>query len=281
MTLKQLFDTWLNDYAKTNCVTWKDFERHFELYLSPLASKELADIKRMDVVALQSKLFQSRGKSAANKAIELLKMLYNKALDWELYEGKNPAQRIKRFRLLSRERFLQPEELPKFFAAVSSLKSPRTRDYILMLLWTGQRRGNVAQMRWEEIDFVRGVWRIPLTKNGTPHSIPLVPEALAILEKRKGSHPTWVFPLEDGTGTVYSIGKAWESVTKRAGLTNCRPHDLRRTLASWEAATGASLPIIGRTLNHADPSSTQIYARLHLDPVREAMVKAVDAMRSS
>ena len=57
-----------------------------------------------------------------------------------------------------------------------------------------------------------------------------------------------------------------------------RIHDLRRTLGSWQAATGASLPIIGKSLGHKSLAATQIYARLNLDPVRASVSKATDAM---
>ena len=63
-----------------------------------------------------------------------------------------------------------------------------------------------------------------------------------------------------------------------AGLPDLRLHDLRRTLGSWQAATGASLPIIGKSLGHKSLAATQIYARLDLDPVRASVNKATDAM---
>lgn len=55
-------------------------------------------------------------------------------------------------------------------------------------------------------------------------------------------------------------------------------HDLRRTLGSFEAAAGVSLPIIGKSLGHKSASTTAIYARLDLDPVRAAMTAATTAM---
>lgn len=58
-----------------------------------------------------------------------------------------------------------------------------------------------------------------------------------------------------------------------ARIKDLRIHDLRRTLGSWQAATGASLPMIGRTFAHKNVSTTAIYARLNLDPVRESMQK--------
>jgi integrase len=63
-----------------------------------------------------------------------------------------------------------------------------------------------------------------------------------------------------------------------AGFRDLRIHDLRRTLGSWQAATGASLPILGKSLGHKSLAATQIYARLNLDPVRESVNKATDAM---
>lgn len=62
------------------------------------------------------------------------------------------------------------------------------------------------------------------------------------------------------------------------GIDNLRIHDLRRTLGSWQAKTGASLVIVGKSLNHKSPSTTAIYARLDLDPVRESVDRATDAM---
>ena len=64
----------------------------------------------------------------------------------------------------------------------------------------------------------------------------------------------------------------------RAGLSNLRIHDLRRTLGSWQAKQGASLAIIGKSLNHKNPSTTAIYARLDLDPVRDSVNSATSAM---
>ena len=71
---------------------------------------------------------------------------------------------------------------------------------------------------------------------------------------------------------------AWEHVVKRAKLSDCRMHDLRRTLGSWQAAGGTSLLIIGKSLGHRSESATRIYARLATDPVRESVEKATVAM---
>jgi len=123
-------------------------------------------------------------------------------------------------------------------------------------------------------------WRIPMTKNGTPQTLPLGSNEIEILKKRRNeSESPWVFPSPTSkTGHLQEPRKGWERILKRAGIENLRLHDLRRTLASYMVDTGASLPIIGKALNHQSQQTTAIYARLSLDPVRQAKDKAVQAM---
>jgi hypothetical protein len=89
----------------------------------------------------------------------------------------------------------------------------------------------------------------------------------------------WLFPGEKTNTSITSPSKAWQRIRTRAGLngddnvanTAVRQHDLRRALGSWLAASGYSLPLIGRALNHTNVSTIAIYARLDLDPVRRAL----------
>ena len=70
----------------------------------------------------------------------------------------------------------------------------------------------------------------------------------------------------------------YEIDTTGSRMQDFRPHDLRRTLGSYQAITGSSLPIIGKSLGHKSQAATQIYARLDLDPVRNSVKKATEAM---
>ena len=72
--------------------------------------------------------------------------------------------------------------------------------------------------------------------------------------------------------------KAWLRILARAGLANVHIHDLRRTMGSWQARTGASMVVIGKSLGHKSQQATAVYARLELDPVRQAMTTATSAM---
>jgi len=137
-------------------------------------------------------------------------------------------------------------------------------------------------MAWRDLDLERGIWLLPgeVMKNGLPVAIVLPPPAVVVLEARKPhtNGSPWVFPGDTATGHVMDPRKSWARVVKRAGIDNLRPHDLRRSLGSWQAIAGASLQIIGASLGHKDPKATAVYARLQLDPVRASVNGAVDAM---
>ena len=135
-------------------------------------------------------------------------------------------------------------------------------------------------MRWQDINFHRATWKIPETKNGMSHLIPLSHQALSILQERyEAKHNEWVFPSQTSkSGHLEEPKSAWKRILQRANLEDLRLHDLRRTLGSWQAATGANSYIIGKSLGHKTQQATAIYARLNIDPVRESVEKATQAM---
>ena len=102
-----------------------------------------------------------------------------------------------------------------------------------------------------------------------------------ILQQRRtaAEGSPWVFSSNRGkTGHITEVKSAWGRIRKAAKLVDCRPHDLRRSLASHMAIGGSSLPTIGAMLGHTQPSTTAIYARLSTDPVRTAAETAATAI---
>ncbi len=276
ITLRELFETYMRLHARPHCRSWRNLERCFESYLSHWGDLPASSIKRIDVQELHARLGQTAGHTTANRVVQLLRPIYNMGIQWEIYDGKNPAQGVRMFRLQPRDRFLEKEEVALFLNALATLRYQTTKDCLLLCLLTGARRDNVRSMRWDQISFDRAVWHIPHTKNGLAQNVPLVPLALDVLKTRfRESKSQWVFPSErSSTGHITRVDNAWGKIVERTGLSNIRPHDLRRTLASWQAITGADIAVIARTLNHKDLKSTSIYARLSLDPVRASMEKA-------
>ena len=164
------------------------------------------------------------------------------------------------------------------------------RDFILMAVLTGARRGNLIEMHWDDIDLTNATWRIEQTKNNEPQIVTLSNQAVQLLKTRQAeTKKGYVFPADCEVGHISDPKQAFMRVVKRAGIPYGRKvangvtlHDLRRTLASWQAMTGASLTIIGKSLNHKSQAATAIYAKLEntlqASPVRESVNKATDAI---
>lgn len=280
ISLGSLFESYMSMHCRPHCKRWRDTERCFQSYLSQYASLPAESIRKYDVQKLHTYLGSTVGHTTANRVVQLLRSIYNRAREWDLVLCANPAVGIKLFKLKARSRFLEVEELARFAAAVETLRYRTTRDFLWMCLLTAARRSNVASMRWEDINLERGIWTIPETKNGDPHVLPLVKDAVALLRQRQTQATgPWVFPSHRSrTGHLTKPERAWREIVARSGLQNVRMHDLRRTLASFEAMTGANLLVIAKTLNHRDLKSVQIYGRLQVEPVREAMEAAQQAM---
>ena len=280
ITLAEMFERYLEQHAKVFKKSWKDDESRYRKYLSRWRNRKLSSIRRADIQKLHSDIGRRGNTYAANRLLSLFSIVFNKAIEWG-WQGDNPAKGIKKFREQSRDRFLEGDELPRFFEALAAESNTVARDFFITALLTGARRDNVLSMRWEQINFDQATWHVPETKNGSAQTVPLVPAVIDLLTTRKESTRSddeWVFPGAGTTGHLVEPKKAWKRILDRAGIKNLRIHDLRRSLGSWQAATGANLSIIGKTLNHQNVSTTAIYARLNIDPVRASMEKATSAM---
>ena len=120
---------------------------------------------------LHEKIHRENGLYQANRMLERIRGMYNKAIEWG-WEGINPATGIKKYREKSRDRFVQPHEMPWLIKVLSEERNETARDYFWLLLLTGVRRTNTLMMRWEQISWERQEWRIPDTKNGDPLTVP-------------------------------------------------------------------------------------------------------------
>ncbi len=245
------------------------YQRRYRRHLAGWSARKLSSITRVDIARLHARI-GSRWPYAANRNLSLLHTLFEAAISWGYFTGENPASRIKRYPEEQRERFLQPSELPRFFEALRPEPLFVQVAFQVMLL-TGARLMEVCSMRWEDIDFERATWRIPRTKNKKPHYVALPTAVVDLLRSLPRHLSPFVFVTSSKTGHLVNPWHAWRRIVARMGVEDLRIHDLRRTLGSWLAADGASLPLIGKALNHAQPQTTAIYARLNLDPVRTAL----------
>ena len=278
MTFHALFVEYMEKYSKVHKKSWKYDEREINKFLKHWFKRKISSIKKTEVERLHAKLGKENGIYQANRLLERIRSIFNKAIDWG-WEGVNPAVGIKKFKEKSRDRFLQPDELPRFFKALSNEPNEAARDFFMISLLTGARKSNTLAMRWSDINFTTETWRIEDTKNSEALTVHLPKEAVEILTERKWkSESPWVFEGNGESGHLADPKKAWMRILKEAEIENLRIHDLRRTLGSYQAATGANGYIIGKSLGHKSQQSTAIYARLNIDPVRDSVNKATDVM---
>ncbi len=245
-------------------------------------ARPLSSIRRRDVGNLHVRLGKEHGHYLANRVLGLLRAAINKAIRENELDMPNPAAGIYMFKERSRTRRLKPDELPQFFQAVLAEPSDGIRDYVLLSLYTGARKANVLAMRWDQLDMQAGVWTIPHgeAKSGVELQVVLPQAAQEILHQRHASQSgPWVFPGKAPSGHLEQPESGWRRILKRAGLENLRIHDLRRSLASYQLDTGAPLEVIQKTLGHGNRAATEVYARMALDPVRQSLEKAVQAIQ--
>ena len=141
---------------------------------------------------------------------------------------------------------------------------------IRLLLLTGCRKGEILNLRWNEVDLEANELRVPDTKTG-PRTISLSPEAAGVLAAIPGvdGNP-FVIPGKIKGKAMRNLNDPWEIICVRAGLEDMRLHDCRHSYASRVLALGESLPMIGRLLGHTQVETTARYAHLAEDSVKES-----------
>lgn len=272
-TIKSLCTAYLDRHAKPHKKTWRDDERRINKYILPAWGNLKAEsLKRADIAALHTRIGRTR-RYEANRIIELLSKMFELARRWGFVpdEHPNPARDIDPYKEEKRDRWVTPEELPRLAEAIDAEQNIYARHALWLYLFTGLRKSELLKARWEDIDWDRRELRIPDTKAGRTHYLPLSDPTFALLRSipREANNP-YLLPGLRGSHLV-NINKAWRRIRARAGVEDVRLHDLRRTVGSWLAQAGNSLHLIGRVLNHTSQATTAIYARFGQDHVREAL----------
>lgn len=269
-----LCTAYLERHAKAKKRSWTDDQRRIDRHLLPAwGARKARDITRADVAALHSRIGKAHPYEA-NRTLALIHKMYGLAEAWGFVpEGHpNPARAIDRFAEVKRDRWITPAELPRLAEAINSEPNQSARFALWLYLLTGLRKSELLKARWEDVDLGRRELRLPTTKAGRTHYIPLSEPAVALLREipRDDGNPH-LFPGAVPGAALVNIDKPWRRVRTAAGIQDARLHDLRRTVGSWLAQAGNSLHLIGRVLNHTSPSTTAVYARFGQDQAREAL----------
>lgn len=264
-TFGDLADHWIEHVAKPKNKSWRNQERRLEIYVLPSwRDTDLSSIRRADVRNLIDGI---DGIVAPGRALAIVRTLFRYAMARDWVEN-SPAEAIPNPSIdVPRDRFLDMNEVKRVYRAADLLGYPFT-GFIKMMILTGQRRTEVAAMRWADFDLEAGNWTLASedTKSSRAHLVPLSPQAIEILKATP--HFGGYVWSSDGETHIKGYSKAKKKLdallaSSGAELKPWRLHDLRRTAATHMVRLGVSELVVGRVLNHAPQGVTARTYALH------------------
>lgn len=268
-TFGDLAASYLEVHAKRRKRTWEEDERILRRDLLPVWRRiPAAEIHRRDVAALLDGIVGRGAPVMANRVRSLASKIFAFALEREIVEFNPVAGLPPQGQERSRERVLSEDEIRALWAAWEAEGSV-TSGLFRMLLLTAQREAEVRGMRWADIS--GSWWTVPpgIVKNKLAHRVYLGVEALALLGALAGKtgRGEWVFASPRRSGApIASINKAKERFRAATEIPDWRPHDLRRTAATYMGRLGVSRTAIARVLNHVESGVTAVYDRSTGEP---------------
>jgi integrase len=297
MTVAELAELFLAEHVgtKRKTGTVKKYEHILRKHILPeIGSERAGNVTNNQIAQLHHKLGEIP--PTANYALAIVGSMFNFALRRGYVAGQNPARWIEKYPEARRQRFLTLQEISRLGDALRDAensgihwivdenkptakhlpkpeKRRRTFDPIAvaairLILLTGCRLREILHLKWEYVDFERGMLFLPDSKTGAK-SVVLNTDALDILTALPRVGP-FVVPGDDPMRPRHDLKRLWLAVTHHAQLPRVRIHDLRHTFASHGVGGGLGLPVIGRLLGHSQLATTQRYAHLDVDPLRLA-----------
>ncbi len=215
--------------------------------LAPLRDRDPATLTATEVEAFHAGIGESGRPVLANRALELLGVLYGWSMKTRDASGTpllaaSPVKGIEPFPETPRDRVLDSGELR---AVLGALEGEPYSDPLKLSLWTGARKSEALGAERAEFDLKARLWRVPASrsKTGAARLVPLSSPACAMLGGRFDAAPgrRWAFPSPvAAVGPVRSLQAALARVQARSGVTGWSLHDFRRTLRTGLGALGVT-----------------------------------------
>ena len=256
-------------YAKANKRSWerdnvilKHLKPFFKgISLSKINPKYIEDYKRERLEKVKP--------ATIDRELALLKFMFSLAIKWKC-TNENPVKEVKFFNLRRKmERILDHKEAKQLLDAANE----RLKSILIVALSTGMRRGEIFDLRWNDVDFDKHFIFIKETKSGVPRKVPmnsLVANTIKSIKRESD----FVFCNPKTKDSIKAVQTAFKNARERAGIRDFRFHDLRHTAASWMVAAGIDLVTVKEILGHADIKTTMRYAH----PTPENKRRAVNAL---
>ena len=211
--------------------------------------RSIHEIRRRDILTMTDDIVDRGSPGMANRVFTVARASFNWAIGRGLIESSPCAGLSKPSTDKARVRVLTDDELGAVLYAARRAVGP-FGAVVEFLALTGQRRSEVTEMNWDEVDLQQRTWTIPSrrTKNGRPHMVHLASRAMELLPTRQVGQPL-VFPTPSGQPFV-SFSAAKRELDQASHVSGWVLHDLRRTMVSGMARLGVAPHVADKILNH-------------------------------
>lgn len=273
---------WFETYVKANNKAGerRNKEMLLRVHLVPFFGDfYLDEVTSRDIERYKAELVSSGyAPRTVNLHLACLGKLYQCAIDWEVVL-KNPVRKVQR----SKDRkdkwaFLDFEEAQKFLDGVP----PPWKPLFLTAMRTGMRQGEILGLRWEDIDWKRGVIfvrnslydeKLYPTKSYASRDVPMTSDLFGtLLNLKQKAKSEYVFPAEDGSSLHRkTLTRPLVTALRKSGVKRIRFHDLRHTYASHLVMAGVPIKTVQELLGHSDLKMTLRYAHLTPQCKKEAV----------
>lgn len=280
ISLQEFWDKKYLPWMKENKKSWYVDQCNFNKHISPaLGKKALDQITQFDIEGFVLSLKKERNKlgkpfSAATikHQLILLNRILNIALQWGDFTGQNPCKRVDKPKLNNTiVAYLSDDEITSLVNVLNEWPDLIPAAIIRFALFTGVRRSEIFKLEWRDIDADRQTVTLRDPKGILDQVLPLSPQAMEVLENVPREFETpFIFYSTNGTKRA-TIRHTWTKIKEAAGLPKSfRFHDLRHNYASHLVSNGVSLYAVQALLTHKDAKTTQKYAHLNDDALRQA-----------
>ncbi len=281
-SMGDLASEFLEVYSKPN-KKWESYvddkRKIDQTILQHFGNRKIEEITTRDIQILHYELRDTPYK--ANRVRALLSKMFNVAIQWNWAEV-NPVNGVEKYHENKRQRWLNEEELERLWKVLELYHNQDAANAIRLLILTGSRRNEVLHARWDQFDLDSGVWKKPAhtTKQKKFEHLPLSAQTIELLMLMQDlSTSEFLFPGRVQGKPVCTIKKAWITIRNMAKLPDVRIHDLRHTYASHLVSSGMSLSIVGKLLGHTQAATTQRYAHLADESLRQATTLFSDKLK--
>lgn len=273
----ELWDAYIA-YAEKNKKSWKDDAIRWRIHVEPqLSGKRADEVRPYDVQAVLDRMKEKGRSPATIKQVHILiKRVYNWSDQMELYEGKNPGNKVKSPKVNNEKNvFLTTDQVSDLLKVLDEWPTRGIALMVKFALFTGVRKGETYKLEWQHVDMDRKSIKLVDPKGGDDQTLPISDAAVGVLREALKHRPSescpYVFPTEAGTMRK-ATDDSWKWIRKKAGLpNNVRYHDLRHTYASLLASSGkVTQYTLQKLLTHKTPQMTQRYSHLTDQTLRDA-----------